>query len=180
VTGAVALPGRILSWSEDTTLRLWDSASGAGLATLEGHAKAVTGALALSDQTLLSWSSDNTLRRWDGETGAALTTLVGHTDGVRGAVPLPGRRLLSWSFDGTLCLWDFVTGATLATLVGHTAEVNGAQVLRDGRILSWYGLTTGSVRCAVGGRRGSFFLSVELHLVGRGEHGLERDPSPCP
>ena len=76
MTGALALPdGRLLSWSDDNTLRLWDGASGAALATLEGHTWPVTGALALPDGRLLSWSNDNTLRLWDGASGALLLTI---------------------------------------------------------------------------------------------------------
>ena len=67
VYGVLSLPdGRLLSWSTDRTLRLWDVGSGAPLATLEGHTDSVEGALTLPDGRLLSWSfGDNTLRLWD-------------------------------------------------------------------------------------------------------------------
>jgi WD40 repeat protein len=127
----------LLSWSGDNTLRLWDGATGAALAKLEGHTESVNGALALPDGRLLSWSSDYTLRLWDGATGAALVTLEGHTDWVSGALALPDGRLLSWSQDKTLRLWDGDTGAALATLEGHRRSVDGALALPDGRLLSW-------------------------------------------
>jgi hypothetical protein len=95
----------------DTTLRLWDGATGAALATLAGHTSSVWGALALPDGRLVSWSDDNTLRVWDGATGAALATLAGHTSSVWGALALPDGRLVSWSGDNTLRLWDGATGA---------------------------------------------------------------------
>ena len=48
--GAVALAdGRLLSWSHDKTLRLWDGQSGACLAVMEGHVGRVDGAQALAD-----------------------------------------------------------------------------------------------------------------------------------
>ena len=78
--------GRLLSWSGDKTLRLWDGQSGACLAVLEGHTDAVGGALVLADGRLLSWSQDKTLRLWDGQSGACLAVLEGHTDrGLRRA-----------------------------------------------------------------------------------------------
>ncbi|WP_295387638.1 AAA family ATPase, partial [uncultured Thiodictyon sp.] len=138
VKGALPLPdGRILSWSADGALRLWDGHSGAPLATLEGHTEWVWGALPIPDGSILSWSGDGTLRLWDGHSGAPLATLDGHTDGVLGALPLPDGRILSWSEDRTLRLWDGQGGAPLATLAGHTGAVRGALPLPDGRILSW-------------------------------------------
>ena len=66
--------GRILSWSNDKTLRLSDGQSGAPLAVLDGHAEAITGVQLLTDGRILSWSYDNTLRLWDGVTGDCLLT----------------------------------------------------------------------------------------------------------
>ncbi|MCX6901610.1 MAG: DUF4062 domain-containing protein, partial [Verrucomicrobia bacterium] len=119
VEGALALSdGRLLSWSDDNTLRLWDSQSGACRAVLEGHTDMVKGALALSDGRLLSWSLDKTLRLWDGQSGASLAVLEGHTSFVKGALALSDGRLLSWSGDQTLRLWDGQSGASLAVLEG--------------------------------------------------------------
>ena len=127
--------GRLLSWSYDKTLRLWDSQSGAPLAVLEGHTWAVKGAQELSDGRLLSWSGDKTLRLWDSQNGACLAVLEGHTGAVWGAQELSDGRLLSWSgADKTLRLWDSQSGACLAVLEDG---VHGAQELSDGRLLSW-------------------------------------------
>jgi len=104
VNGALALAdGRLLSWSNDQTLRLW-AGDGAPLRELKGHAGRVRGALALADGRLLSWSNDQTLRLW-AQDGAPLRELKGHTDWVNGALALADGRLLSWSDDGTLRLW---------------------------------------------------------------------------
>jgi WD40 repeat protein len=128
--------GRILSWSSDHTLRIWDGRSGESLAVLKGHTNGVYGALALSDDRILSWSGDHTLRIWDGQSGESLAVLKGHTDGVDGVQVLPGGHILSGG-DNTLRLWDGQTGEPIAALQGHTGVVNDAQVLSDGRILSW-------------------------------------------
>ncbi len=137
IFGAHVMPdGRLLSWSLDHTLRLWDGQTGAPLATLAGHTEEVVGALVLPDGRILSWSYDCTLRLWDGQSGAPFATLAGHTQGVVGALVLPNGRILSWSFDCTLRLWDGQSGAPLATLAGHTEQVEEAEVLPDGRILS--------------------------------------------
>jgi WD40 repeat protein len=96
--------GRILSWSHDYTLRLWDRA-GKLLNVLVGHRFDVKGALTLPDGRILSWSFEKNLRLWDRD-GEALAVLEGHTDWVKGALALPDGRILSWSSDWTLRIWD--------------------------------------------------------------------------
>jgi WD40 repeat protein len=71
----VLADGRILSWSDDGTLRLWERSTGALLVTLEGHSRPVRGATVLPDGRILSWSQDRTLRLWEGSTGAPLVTI---------------------------------------------------------------------------------------------------------
>jgi serine/threonine protein kinase len=135
INGAIELSdGRLLSWSWDKTLRLWDS-TGQSLATLEGHTSAVRSAIELRDGRLLSWGNENTLRLWD-SSGQPLASLEGHSSWVVGATELRDGRLLSWSNDPSLRLWDS-TGQPLATLDGHTSFVWGAIELSDGRLLSW-------------------------------------------
>jgi WD40 repeat protein len=56
--------GRILSWSVDGTLRLWDGASGAPGPVLAGHTDLVMGALMMPHGRILSWSLDRTVRLW--------------------------------------------------------------------------------------------------------------------
>ena len=159
--------GRLISWSGDSTLRLWAS-DGQPLSVLEqrGHGYAVTGARGgvlglaqgsatldtrgagvsrsgtlcgeeLRDGRLLSWSRDGTLRLWTAQ-GRQLKVLEGHAYGVRGALELRGGRLLSWAGDHTLRLWT-ADGQLLCELCGHTDAVTGAAELRDGRLLSWAG-----------------------------------------
>src|SRR6516164_2927500 len=135
VKGALELrDGRLLSWSDDHTLRLW-SADGTLLAVLEAHSASVRGALELRDGRLLSWSIDDTLRLWSAE-GTPLAVLEAHSYSVRGALELRDGRLLSWSANDTLRLWS-TDGAPLAVLKGHSLGVNGALELRDGHLLSW-------------------------------------------
>jgi len=138
VVGACELSGgQLLSWSQDSTLRVWSGAIGSALWTLAGHTKAVLGALELPDGRLLSWSMDRTLRLWDGTTGAPLAILEGHTARVLGAVVLHSGRVVSWSHDRTLRLWDGATGRHLATWKGHTKPVYGAVEASPERVLSW-------------------------------------------
>ena len=61
---------RILSWSKDDTVRLWDVATGRQIGPAMKHDGNVWGAVLTKDETrILSWSDDHTLRLWDVVTG---------------------------------------------------------------------------------------------------------------
>ena len=140
VNGAQVInDGRVLSWSADRTLRLWDEQSGAPLVVMEGHTNKVCGAKVLNDGRVLSWSEDYTLRLWDGQSGMPLAVMKGHTSEVTDAQVLIDGRVLSWceNDDFALRLWDGQSGAPLAVMEGHTKALCGTHVMPDGRVLSW-------------------------------------------
>jgi len=140
VEGALIWPdGRLISWSGDNELKVWDAKTGTLKTTLKGHADRVVGALKLSNGMLASWSNDNTLRIWSVETGELKTTLRGHTSSIRRALELLDGHLLSWSEDKTLRVWDVTTGQLKTTFEDHTRPVYGALELLDGFIVSWDG-----------------------------------------
>jgi WD40 repeat protein len=138
VRGAHVLDGgRILSWSDDDTLRLWTADGAPNGPPLQGHTGPVVGAHVLDGGRILSWSQDGTLRRWTVDGAPDGPPLQGHTGPVWGAHVLDGGRILSWSDDGTLRRWTVDGTPDGAPLQGHIGSVMGARVLDGGRILSW-------------------------------------------
>jgi WD40 repeat protein len=127
---------QLASASSDDTVRLWDSATGTALQTLEGHGDLVWSvAFSLDGKQLASASSDKTVRVWDVATGAALQTLEGHGDWVWSVAFSPdGKQLASASGDKTVRLWDVATGAALQTLE-VASTVNRISFSRDGQYL---------------------------------------------
>jgi WD40 repeat protein len=126
---------RILSASDDRTLREWDRETGQELRRFEGHAAVVNACAYSGDgRRILSASYDKTLREWDRETGQELRRFEGHTAGVNAcAYSGDGRRILSASGDGTLREWDQETGRELRRFAGHTSLVNACAYSGDGR-----------------------------------------------
>lgn len=137
VDGAIVLTeSRILSWSKDRTLRLWNATTGICTGAMTGN-EWVEDVQILPDGQTLSWSSnENTLRIWEITTGVCTRVLEGHSASLRGVRVLRDSRILSWSKDCTLRIWDAATGVCTCVLEGHAWPVSDAQVLPDGRILS--------------------------------------------
>src|SRR5262249_10542076 len=108
---------RVVSASDDGTLKVWDLASGALGATLEGHAGWVRACAVTPDgRRVVSASDDGTLKVWDLASGALEATLEGHAGWVSACAVTPeGRRVVSASEDRTLKVWDVGRGVRECT-----------------------------------------------------------------
>ena len=151
--------------------KLWNVATRADVATLEGHGHTGgVGSVAFSSDgsTLAAGSSDNTVRFWDVATRTETATLEGHRGWVYSVAFSPdGDSLASGSQDGTVRLWDVATRSEVATLEGHSGWVysvafspdgdslaSGSQdgtvrlwdVAREARSPLWKGIVIGSIR----------------------------------
>jgi len=129
---------RVLSASEDKTLREWDHATGQQLMLLEGHSDIVTCCAYSPDGSrILSASWDDTLREWDRITGRELIRF-NNAEPVRVCAYSPdGSRILYGSWDYTLREWDRAAGQATTRWEGHSGEVTACAFSPDGsRILS--------------------------------------------
>ncbi|KAJ7664193.1 WD40-repeat-containing domain protein [Mycena rosella] len=127
----------IASGSEDKTVRIWDSQTGALVAgPFKGHTLTVTSVhFSLDGVRIASGSDDRTIRVWDSGTGTVVAgPFEEHTYGVSSVHFSPdGTRIASSSVDRTICVWDAQTGAlVLGPLRRHTAEVSCARFSPDG------------------------------------------------
>ena len=74
---------RIVSGGEDSTVRLWDAASGAELKVLRGHEEWVrAAAFSPAGDRIGSGADDGMVRVWDAASGEELLVLRGHGGGV--------------------------------------------------------------------------------------------------
>ncbi|XP_030561188.1 F-box/WD repeat-containing protein 7 isoform X2 [Drosophila novamexicana] len=122
---------RIVSGSDDNTLKVWSAVNGKCLRTLVGHTGGVWSSQ-MSGNIIISGSTDRTLKVWDMESGSCVHTLQGHTSTVR-CMHLHGNKVVSGSRDATLRVWDIELGTCLHVLVGHLAAVRCVQY--DGKLI---------------------------------------------
>ncbi|RYP10911.1 hypothetical protein DL764_000347 [Monosporascus ibericus] len=111
----------IVSGSIDSTVKVWDAATGADFSTLVGHGGRVNSVTFSPDSKFVaSGSDDNTVKVWDAATGAYLLTLEGHGSYVTSLAFSPDSKLVaSGSGDNTVKVWDALTGAYLLTFESH-------------------------------------------------------------
>ncbi|OJJ65577.1 hypothetical protein ASPBRDRAFT_201704 [Aspergillus brasiliensis CBS 101740] len=131
--------GQLLaSGSKDSTIKLWDAATGTLKHTLEGHSWSVTSvAFSNNGQLLASGSDDSTIKLWDTATGALKHTLEGHSEMVHSvAFSNNGQLLASGSYDKTIKLWDAATGALKHTLESHSEMVHSVAFSDNGQLLA--------------------------------------------
>ena len=104
--------GPLISCSEDTTIRLWDRESGAGLAVFRGHQYPVW--CVRSDRLglqFVSGSFDRTLRLWRPEAAHPLRVYAGHEGSVDCVDWHPNcNYILSGSTDKSVRMWSHLDG----------------------------------------------------------------------
>ncbi|GLV43809.1 archipelago [Carabus blaptoides fortunei] len=122
---------KIVSGSDDNTLKVWSASTGKCLRTLVGHTGGVWSSQ-MAGSIIISGSTDRTLKVWNADSGQCIHTLYGHTSTVR-CMHLHDNKVVSGSRDATLRVWDIESGECLHILVGHLAAVRCVQY--DGRLV---------------------------------------------
>jgi WD40 repeat protein len=121
----------VVSASEDHTLKVWDTATGACRATLAGHHDLVT-ACAISGQGhVLSGARDGAVLVWSFD-GCAVPLGERHWQMVVGCAFLPEGRILTATRDGALWTQHFGSSGPARELGLHGDTVDGLAITPDG------------------------------------------------
>jgi WD40 repeat protein len=124
----------LVSGSHDTTLRLWDVATGKELARFK-HADVIWSVAITSDgNTLASGSDDGTITIWDVATGKRQASFKGKENMIRSLAFSPdGKTLFSGAEGGAIKAWDVATAKQRVALAG--GERPTLLVSPDGKVL---------------------------------------------
>eukprot|EP01043_Picozoa_sp_COSAG02_P048365 COSAG02_NODE_4743_length_5032_cov_7.739307_1_plen_544_part_10 len=112
---------KVVSASEDNTVRIWSAVTGECEQTLAGNTGSVYSASFSHDGEKVVSADWKTVRIWSAMTGECEQTLAGHTGWVYCAsFSHDGEKVVSASEDNTVRIWSAVTGECEQTLAGHT------------------------------------------------------------
>src|SRR5262249_7137829 len=130
-----------LATASDTTVRIWDAATGEIVRILTGHFNSVNAVAFSPDGTRLasaSFADQDSVRVWDWKpaTERAARTLA--DDGVVVMVKFSpdGTLLASVGFKPGIRIWDTATGRVKFDLLGHSDEIFGLALSRVGTRLA--------------------------------------------
>ncbi|XP_070784897.1 apoptotic protease-activating factor 1 [Enoplosus armatus] len=106
---------RLLSWSFDGTVKMWDTESGEKLQDVEAHRGAILSCHVSPDGCLFATTSaDKTAKLWHCESWQCVHTLSGHQDCVRSCrFSWDSRRLATGDDNGEIRLWRVEDGSLL-------------------------------------------------------------------
>ncbi len=118
---------RVMSTSQDNTVRIWDAASGRTIQTLRGHSGRVSSAAFVDrGQRILSASHDRLLKLWKLSRYEEVRVLrgkllAGHADAVLGVnFSRDAQQIVTASRDRSAKIWNPADGELIATLSeGH-------------------------------------------------------------
>lgn len=106
---------RLLSWSYDGTVKMWDTEAGEKLQDIEAHRGAILSCHASPDGSLFATTSaDKTAKLWHCESWQCVHTLSGHQDCVRSCrFSWDSQRLATGDDNGEIRLWSVKDGSLL-------------------------------------------------------------------
>ncbi|MGW2831757.1 nSTAND1 domain-containing NTPase [Streptomyces sp. NPDC001286] len=146
--------------SDDTTVRLWDAATGKARATFSGRGGGQAAVAFAPDGRTLAAGGENGVQLWDVVTGTIRARFPGQVMAVAFS---PDGHTVAAADGATVRLWDVASRKTRATLTGHTGIVRSVEFSPDGRLLATGGedhtarlwdASTGRARATLTGHTG--------------------------
>jgi WD40 repeat protein len=127
---------RIVSGSDDSTIRVWDTATGAEVREIQQTSPVQSVELSPDGRQIAAgYFQDCTIQIWDALSGTRISVMQGHQSSVQSVKFSPdGRRIISGSHDNSIRVWDTTTGAeAVPTIRGHLGKVNSVVFSPNGK-----------------------------------------------
>jgi WD40 repeat protein/basic membrane lipoprotein Med (substrate-binding protein (PBP1-ABC) superfamily)/DNA-binding SARP family transcriptional activator len=129
---------RLATASDDTTVRIWDIASGRTDLVLEDHTDWVNDVAFSPNGTRLATGSEDWLAIvWDAQTGEELVAITDHANPVEAvAFSADGAKLVAAGGEGNIAhVWNLASLERVLTVRGHAALINDVAVSPDDTLL---------------------------------------------
>jgi WD40 repeat protein len=134
VSDVIFAPGdKLISASQDNTIKIWEQQTGKCLMSIDAHAKGVCSIGLLSGDRLVSAGWDGYIKVWSLLDGACLAMKHAHKEGVCALVVSDDESfIVSGGEDKTIKFWslDLVCAKTM---IGHTEGVCSVAISPDGK-----------------------------------------------
>lgn len=132
---------KMISWSADGTIKIWDVEQGKLLKTLEGHSQAVHGLQITKDERkLISYSSfDNSIKVWDLDSSKIIHSFD-NQEFIRGVlITADEKKIISYGTtnDYKIKIWDLELGKKSVS-VEHDSEVIGVKIATNQKFISYH------------------------------------------
>lgn len=129
---------RLMTSSDDGTVKLWNARNGVELGEYKGHENWVWGAHFSPDGKLaVSASRDKNAHIWSTNSAREIRRLVGHQASVYDAAwQSQGDLIATAGGDHMVIIWDSQTGDALHTMRGHGDDVTAVDFHPDGELVA--------------------------------------------
>jgi WD40 repeat protein/serine/threonine protein kinase len=125
---------RVVSTSQDRTVKVWDVLTGQTTLTFQGHPSSVMSAAFSPDgHRIVSASTDGTVKAWDPDTGQEIWSHKEQRNVYAVAMSPDGKRVVGSGALGTVKAWDPDTGQEIWSRKMRRGHLYALAVSPDGR-----------------------------------------------
>lgn len=130
ITVLKAAAGRVVTGSQDHTVRVYRLEDSCCLFTLQGHSGAITAIYIDETMVLASGGQDGAICLWDVLTGSRVSHVYGHRGDVTSVV-CTNTCVISSGLDDLICIWDRSTGIKLYSIQQEVGCGDSLGVISD-------------------------------------------------
>ena len=125
---------KLISASNDKTIKIWNLNSGECLKTLNDHQDSVTSIL-ITSTAFISGSIDKTVKIWDLNTYECLETLENNV-GVSSLCLMPNNQIACGGFNGYINIWSLKNSGQIKEFKAHNDYISGLLLVDEAKLVS--------------------------------------------
>ena len=114
---------RLISGSEDKTIKIWNLETGECLKTLREHHDWVNCILIISNNKFLSGSDDKKIKIWDLDSFECLNTLK-NEKGIKSLCSILDNQIACGCYDGSINIWDLFGLNKVKSFKAHDCRIS--------------------------------------------------------